>query len=207
MPKLLPDQSFYPSPTMAMQAPAETLAYVALLGSAAPAVRDVLPVLAGGLGRPAAGPGSPGGRDERGRLADRPRTDRVSVEPRCILVGSGAAAWFPGGARHGVDTVAILARSPEAGNPRVVSVPTTDFVIPATGDSRPHTAGRRGFGLLLSALVGAAGRRRWVIGRTTCESTFRVAGEATGGGGTGEGLRVALGDDQMIKAERGRQTC
>ena len=26
--KLLPDQSFYPSPTMAMQAPAETLAYV-----------------------------------------------------------------------------------------------------------------------------------------------------------------------------------
>ena len=31
MPKLLPDQSFYPSPTMAMQAPAETLAYVALL--------------------------------------------------------------------------------------------------------------------------------------------------------------------------------
>ena len=28
MPKLLPDQSFYPSPTMAMQAPAETLAYV-----------------------------------------------------------------------------------------------------------------------------------------------------------------------------------
>ena len=31
MPKLLPDQSFYPSPTMAMQAPVETLAYVALL--------------------------------------------------------------------------------------------------------------------------------------------------------------------------------
>src|SRR5262249_56255353 len=31
MPKLLPDQTFYASPTMAMQAPAETLAYVALL--------------------------------------------------------------------------------------------------------------------------------------------------------------------------------
>ena len=30
MPKLLPDQSFYPSPTMAMKAPAETIAYVAL---------------------------------------------------------------------------------------------------------------------------------------------------------------------------------
>lgn len=31
MPRLLPDQSFYPSPTMAMQAPVETLAYVAML--------------------------------------------------------------------------------------------------------------------------------------------------------------------------------
>ena len=31
MPKLLPDETFYPSPTMAMQAPVETLAYVALL--------------------------------------------------------------------------------------------------------------------------------------------------------------------------------
>jgi len=31
MPKLLPDQSFYPSPAMAMLAPPETLAYVALL--------------------------------------------------------------------------------------------------------------------------------------------------------------------------------
>ena len=36
MPKLLPDQSFYPSPTMAMQAPAETLAYVALLNPTRP---------------------------------------------------------------------------------------------------------------------------------------------------------------------------
>ena len=31
MPQLLPDQTFYPSPTMAMSAPAETIAYVALL--------------------------------------------------------------------------------------------------------------------------------------------------------------------------------
>src|SRR6476659_8619559 len=48
MPKLLPDQSFYPSPTMAMQAPAETLAYVALLnpdptGQASLALLDVDP--------------------------------------------------------------------------------------------------------------------------------------------------------------------
>ena len=52
MPKLLPDQSFYPSPTMAMQAPAETLAYVALLnpdpgGHDALAVLDVNPASPG----------------------------------------------------------------------------------------------------------------------------------------------------------------
>jgi hypothetical protein len=44
MPKLLPDQSFYPSPTMAMQAPPETLAYVALLNPD-PAGSDALAVL------------------------------------------------------------------------------------------------------------------------------------------------------------------
>src|SRR4030095_10313860 len=44
MPKLLPDQTFYPSPTMAMQAPAETLAYVALVNPD-PAAKDALAVL------------------------------------------------------------------------------------------------------------------------------------------------------------------
>src|SRR5574342_959599 len=44
MPKLLPDQSFYPSPTMAMQAPSETLAYVALL-SPNPSAPDALAVV------------------------------------------------------------------------------------------------------------------------------------------------------------------
>ena len=44
MPKPLPDQSFYPSPTMAMQAPAETLAYVALLNPD-PTASDALAVL------------------------------------------------------------------------------------------------------------------------------------------------------------------
>ena len=41
MPQVLPDQTFYPSPAMAMSAPPETIAYVALLnpdGAAADAV-------------------------------------------------------------------------------------------------------------------------------------------------------------------------
>src|SRR5688572_570529 len=44
MPKLLPDQTFYPSATTAMQAPAETLAYVALLNPN-PDGRDALTVV------------------------------------------------------------------------------------------------------------------------------------------------------------------
>ena len=44
MPKLLPDQTFYPSPTMAMGAPVETIAYVALLNPN-PAGSDALAVL------------------------------------------------------------------------------------------------------------------------------------------------------------------
>ena len=44
MPKLLPDQSFYPSPTMAMQAPAETLAYVTLLNPDPGALTAILAI-------------------------------------------------------------------------------------------------------------------------------------------------------------------
>jgi selenium-binding protein 1 len=44
VPQLLPDQTFYPSPAMAMKAPAETLAYVALLNPD-PAAHDAIAVL------------------------------------------------------------------------------------------------------------------------------------------------------------------
>jgi selenium-binding protein 1 len=60
MPKLLPDQSFYPSPTMAMEAPVETIAYVALLNPD-PTGRDALAVLD-------VDPGSSGGRRRELRL-------------------------------------------------------------------------------------------------------------------------------------------
>ena len=68
MPKLLPDQTFYPSPTMAMQAPVETIAYVALLnpdpaGSDALAVLDVDPA-SPGYGAQIARVDMPGAGDE-----------------------------------------------------------------------------------------------------------------------------------------------
>ena len=44
MPQLLPDQTFYPSPTMAMAAPPETFAYVALLNPD-PNGRDAMGVI------------------------------------------------------------------------------------------------------------------------------------------------------------------
>ncbi len=44
MPQLLPDQTFYPSPTMAMAAPVETFAYIALLNPD-PAGKDAMGVI------------------------------------------------------------------------------------------------------------------------------------------------------------------
>ena len=45
MAKLLPDQSFYPSPKMAMQAAPEKLAYVAMLNPKSDGSKDAMAVV------------------------------------------------------------------------------------------------------------------------------------------------------------------
>jgi selenium-binding protein 1 len=45
MPQMRPDPSFYPSPAMAMQAPPEKLAYVALLNVGGAGKRDAMAVV------------------------------------------------------------------------------------------------------------------------------------------------------------------
>ena len=45
MPKMRPDPTFYPSPKLAMDAPTESLAYVALLASGDNGKRDALGVI------------------------------------------------------------------------------------------------------------------------------------------------------------------
>ena len=45
MARLLPDPTFYPSPRLAMEAPTETLAYVALLSSGEHGQKDALGVV------------------------------------------------------------------------------------------------------------------------------------------------------------------
>src|SRR4029450_7052867 len=99
MPKLLPDQSFYPSPTMAMQAPAETLAYVALLNPD-PTANDALAVLD-------VNPASPGygaqiARVEMPRTGDELHHFGWNACSSCLseLAAPAHAAALPRGARH-----------------------------------------------------------------------------------------------------------
>ena len=101
MPKLLPDQSFYPSPTMAMQAPAETLAYVALLNpdptaSDALAVLDVDPA-SPGYGAQIARVDMPGAGDELHHFGGT-RAARACARTRRTRTCSGAICR----ARHAI---------------------------------------------------------------------------------------------------------
>ena len=99
MPKLLPDQSFYPSPTMAMQAPVETLAYVALLNpdptaSDALAVLDVDPASAG-YGAQIARVDDAGRRRRAASLSDGTRAARACARTRRTRTCSGVTSWYP----------------------------------------------------------------------------------------------------------------
>ena len=91
MPKLLPDQSFYPSPTMAMQAPAETYAYVALLNPD-PAGRDAVAVLdvdpeSPGYGAQIARVEMPGAGDELHHFGSVLRVvDRDELRPAALEI-------------------------------------------------------------------------------------------------------------------------
>ena len=152
MPKLLPDQSFYPSPTMAMQAPAETIAYVALLNPD-PTGRDALAVLD-------VDPGSPGygaqlARVEMSGVGDElhhfgwnacssclcPYSPHPHMQRR-YLVAPGLRS----------SRIYILDTAPDPRHPRLVKVIEADELLRKTGYTRPHTVHCGPDGIYLSAL-------------------------------------------------------
>ena len=157
MPTLLPDQSFYPSPTMAMQAPAETLAYVALLnpdptGSDALAVLDVDPASPGFGGR-IASVTMPGAGDELHHFGWNacssclcPNAPHPHMQRRFLVVPGMRSSRI-----HILDTM------PEPRQPRLVKVIEADEVIRKTGYSRPHTAHCGPDGIYINALGDAEG--------------------------------------------------
>ena len=100
MPQLLPDQSFYPSPSMAMKAAPETLAYVALLNPDPDRQRRA--------GRARRGSGLAWLRrpDRARRHAGRRRRvaslrmERLQLVSLPVLAASAHEAALPGGSRH-----------------------------------------------------------------------------------------------------------
>ncbi|MEX2260872.1 MAG: selenium-binding family protein [Bryobacteraceae bacterium] len=141
MPQWLPDQSFYPSPKMAMQAPPETLAYVAMLNPSrdgnpdALAVVDVDPQskkygqITGQVNMPNAG-------DELHHFGWNacssclcPYSPHPHMERRYLIVPGLRSSRI-----HVLDT------KPDPRNPKIVKVIEPETMVERTGYSRPHTS-------------------------------------------------------------------
>ena len=151
MPKLLPDQSFYPSPTMAMQAPAETSRMWRCSIRIRPGVTPLpcwMSIRVARLRRP----DRARGHAWRGRRTAPLRMERVQLVPVSKLAASTYAAALPRGPGHAVVADPHSghgARSAAAANRKVIEA---DEVIRKTGYSRPHTAHCGPDGIYLNAL-------------------------------------------------------
>ncbi len=140
MPQLLPDQTFYPSPTMAMSAPPETFAYILLLnpdpeGTDAMAVIDVDPG-SNAYGSMTARVDMPGAGDELHHFGWNacssclcPYSPHPHMKRRYLVV--------PGLRSSRIN---ILDTEPDPRRPRVVKVIEAAELMEKTGYSRPHTS-------------------------------------------------------------------
>ena len=140
MARLLPDPTFYPSPTLAGEAPAETLAYVALLTPGDNGKRD-------GLGVIDTDPSSP----EYGRLINKVEFPNGGNELHhfgwnaCSSHLCGYAANPHIERRYLVapgtnsSRIHIVDTKPDPRNPRLVKVIEGEEVMKRTGYAAPHT--------------------------------------------------------------------
>ena len=155
MARMIPDQTFYPSPAMAMSAPPETLAYVAVLnpgGSDALAVLDV-DASSKAFGRQIDQVDMPASGDELHHFgwnacssclcpfAAHPHTER-----RYLVVPGLRSSRI-----HVLDTKA------NPTSPRLVKVIEPDEVAKKTGYSRPHTTHCGPDGIYMNAIGSADG--------------------------------------------------
>jgi selenium-binding protein 1 len=157
MPNWIPDQSFYPSPKMAMQAPPERIAYVSMLnpqlgGRDALGVIDVDPAskgygqLVGQVDMPEAG-------DELHHFGWNacssclcPYSPHPHMERRYLVVPGLRSSRI-----HVIDT------KPDPRKPALVKVIEPDAVMGATGYSRPHTSHCGPDGIYMNALGSPSG--------------------------------------------------
>jgi methanethiol oxidase len=175
MPRLTPDQSFYPSPKMAMAAEAEKLAYVAMLSpdpkkSDAMAVVDLDPT-SRHYGQIASRLDMPGTGDELHHFGWNacssclcPYSPHPHMERRYLVVPGMRSSRI-----HVLDT------RPDPRAPRLVKVIEPEEVMRRTGYSRPHTSHCGPDGIYLNALGSAAGKGPGGIFVLDAE-TFEVRG-------------------------------
>ena len=153
MARLLPDPTFYPSPELAMEAPAEELAYVALLAPAGNGARDAIGVVDTRAGSPTFGrligrTELPNGDNELHHFGWNacsshlcPYAPHAHVERRYLVV--------PG--THS-NRIHILDTKPDPRQPRLVKVIEGDEVTRKTGYAAPHTVHCGPDGVYLNAL-------------------------------------------------------
>lgn len=157
MARMIPDQTFYPSPTMAMGAPPETLAYVAMLnprgGSDAMAVLDV-DAASQAFAQQVHQVDMPGTGDELHHFGWNacssclcPFAAHPHMERRYLLVPGLRSSRI-----HVLDTKADPSR------PRLIKVIEADEVMRKTGYSRPHTTHCGPDGVYMNAIGSADGR-------------------------------------------------
>jgi selenium-binding protein 1 len=153
---MIPDQTFYPSPGMAMSAPPETLAYVAMLnpggGPDALAVLDV-DASSKGYGKQVSQLDMPFAGDELHHFGWNacssclcPFASHPHMERRYLVVPGLRSSRI-----HILDTKA------DPASPRLVKVIEPDEVAKKTGYSRPHTTHCGPDGIYMNAIGSADG--------------------------------------------------
>jgi methanethiol oxidase len=156
MARMVPDQTFYPSPSMAMSAPPETLAYVAMLnpgsGSDALAVLDVGPA-SKAYGRQIGQVDMPKSGDELHHFGWNacssclcPFASHPHMERRYLVVPGLRSSRI-----HILDTKA------DPSQPRLIKTIEGDEVARKTGYSRPHTTHCGPDGIYMNAIGAADG--------------------------------------------------
>jgi methanethiol oxidase len=157
MPKLIPDQSFYPSPKMAMEAPPEKIAYVSMLnpkenGKDALGVIDVDPA-SKGYGQFVGQVDMPKAGDELHHFGWNacssclcPYSPHPHMERRYLVVPGLRSS-----------RIHILDTKPDPRKPSIAKVLEPDAVMSATGYSRPHTSHCGPDGIYMNALGSPTG--------------------------------------------------
>jgi selenium-binding protein 1 len=153
MPQLLPDQTFYPSPKMAMQAAPEKLAYVTMLNPRLDGSSDALAVVdvdprSQSYGQIVSRLDMPNAGDELHHFGWNacssclcPHSPHPHMERRYLIVPGLRSSRI-----HVIDT------KPDPRKPHIVKVIEPEEVMKKSGYSRPHTSHCGPDGIYLNAL-------------------------------------------------------